>query len=62
MARRGTTRWVRNGLLLALGMLGAVTGAALAQNAGEGLVTQTAPPDLFLLHSGDVIGYLGPCG
>jgi hypothetical protein len=62
MARWRTAIRIRGGALLALAVLAAAAGAVMAQPATEGLVAQTAPPDLFLLHSGDVIGYLGPCG
>jgi len=50
--------WAGIGTLLALGALG----TALAQSTSEGLVTRGPTPDLFLLYSGDVIGYVGPCG
>jgi hypothetical protein len=36
-------------------------GASTAQ-ARVALVAPGDPPDLFLLYSGDVIGYLDPCG
>ena len=30
--------------------------------SAQGLVPGGAPPDAFLLFTGDVIGYLDPCG
>ena len=35
---------------------------APAQGGGAGLIAGGAPPDLMLLYTGDVIGYLDPCG
>ena len=36
--------------------------AGLAQAENSGLILDTEPPGLFLLYSGDVIGYIEPCG
>ena len=37
--------------------------AAIAQDEkNDGLILDTEPPGLFLLYSGDVIGYIEPCG
>ena len=33
-----------------------------AQPAPGALISQGKSPDLFLLYTGDVIGYLDPCG
>jgi hypothetical protein len=44
-------------LLLALAVPGA--GNALAQSA---LIRDSNPPDVALVFTGDVIGYLDPCG
>ena len=33
-----------------------------AQEQAAGLVTGGEKPDLFLLYTGDVIGYVEPCG
>ena len=35
---------------------------SLAQTQNAGLILDTEPPGLFLLYSGDVIGYIEPCG
>ena len=42
-----------------LGMLAAASGAH-AQQAG--IVRDGPPPDLALMYTGDVIGFLDPCG
>lgn len=47
-------------ILLALLLL-AVAPASSA-TSGERLIAEGPAPDLILLYSGDVIGYLGPCG
>jgi len=62
MTRSRTRTWISIAALLTTGALGAVAPVALAQSAQQGLIARGAPPDLFLLYSGDVIGYLGPCG
>jgi hypothetical protein len=33
-----------------------------AQDSAGALVAGGDPPDLFLLYTGDVIGYIEPCG
>jgi hypothetical protein len=54
------------------GLLAAATAAALfagltfaprpAQGADSSFFADGPPPDLFLLYTGDVIGYIDPCG
>jgi hypothetical protein len=34
----------------------------LSQSKAQPLIRGGEPPELFLLYTGDVIGYLGPCG
>jgi hypothetical protein len=41
--------------------LGLLAAGGFAQ-AQRGLIQRGEAPDLFLLYTGDVIGYLGPCG
>jgi len=36
--------------------------AEVARQGTQGLIMKTEPPGLFLLYSGDVIGYIEPCG
>jgi hypothetical protein len=55
--------------ILAAVALVAVGGAAVAQTTAgtqqadrRALIADGEPPDLFLLQTGDVIGYLDPCG
>ena len=52
-ARR--TLFALAGLLLLLALGGVARGQ-------RGLIQRTDAPDLFLLYTGDVIGYVGPCG
>jgi len=47
------------GIVLVASALG---GSLPAQEAPSALVMGGDAPDLFLLYSGDVIGYLEPCG
>ena len=54
-ARRLGTAWLG---LLALGL---APGLA-AQEATGALIASGDSPDLFLLYTGDVIGYIEPCG
>jgi hypothetical protein len=50
-------------LPLALGWLAvALATPVFSQQPPGALVVSGPPPDLFLLYSGDVIGYLDPCG
>ncbi len=47
--------------------LGVVASALLAQSpvqaqATGGLIKDGHAPDLFLIYTGDVIGYIDPCG
>lgn len=55
--------------LLSLLLYGALAAALLAAGAPElraqspeALIAGGQAPDLILLYTGDVIGYLGPCG
>jgi hypothetical protein len=51
--------------LLVAGLVIALSPAPLAASSPEsetGLINAADPPDLFLIHSGDVIGYIDPCG
>ena len=53
-------RWV---FPLALGWLvAALASPATAQQSAGALVVSGPAPELFLLYTGDVIGYLDPCG
>ncbi len=52
MRIRHWTRWVVLGLVALCG--------ATAQAAG--LIQPSAPPDVALVFTGDVIGYIDPCG
>jgi hypothetical protein len=46
-----------------LGIVLALLPTAVAQAPkGEGLVTGGARPDFVMMYTGDVIGYLVPCG
>lgn len=62
---RGRSRQ-RTGLICGLALAGALaapaTGWAAPTATTGGLVPAGSPPDLFLLYTGDVIGYLDPCG
>jgi len=69
---RGSSRSVRSIAWLAGGAMAVVLiGQAWAQTAparggaagmGRALIASGDLPDLFLLYTGDVIGYLDPCG
>jgi len=50
--------------LAAIGEASAIEAPAppAAPQAPEALVREGAPPTVFLLYTGDVIGYLEPCG
>ena len=53
-------RWI---LPLAVGWLVVALAAPVAaQRPAGALVTSGSAPELFLLYTGDVIGYLDPCG
>ena len=57
-------RWGRLGAALALtiGFAGSTVEVA-AENVLDNLVRGGGvPPDLFLVYTGDVIGYIDPCG
>ena len=57
MIDRARRRTGARGLLVLLG------GFLWAQIApAQGLIQTGPPPDLFLLFTGDVIGYVDPCG
>ena len=43
-------------------LLGLATTGALAQTNAGGLVKGGESPDLHLIFTGDVIGYIEPCG
>jgi hypothetical protein len=49
-------------LALAMALLPAGSAPALSQSAAQPLIRGGEAPELFLLYTGDVIGYLGPCG
>ena len=52
-------RWIAPLVLVGL----ALTTPVVAQDAAAGaLVVSGREPDLFLLYTGDVIGYIDPCG
>jgi hypothetical protein len=40
----------------------ALYSAAPATGAAQGLIAGGRPPDLLLMYTGDVIGYVDPCG
>jgi len=48
-------------LALAIALLAMAAPGARAQSP-EALIAGGPAPDLILLYTGDVIGYLGPCG
>jgi hypothetical protein len=48
-------------LLLSLLVLTASM-SAVAQTAADALLESGPAPDLLMFYTGDVIGYLGPCG
>ncbi len=53
------------GAALALGVVASgqlVQSPLQAQAAQGGLIKDGNPPDLFLIYTGDVIGYIDPCG
>ena len=52
-----TSFWLAAGVVLL-----AVTVPAIAQDRSSGLVAKGDPPAMFLLYTGDVIGYIEPCG
>ena len=47
---------------LAATLLALAGGPALPAGGREKLIADGPPPDLMLLYTGDVIGYVGPCG
>ena len=49
-------------LLVAIGLGIALPATGAAQQDRGGLVPDGDSPGLFLLYTGDVIGYLDPCG
>ena len=60
---RHRTRPLRSApLLLAIGLGMAVPATGVAQEGRGGLVPDGDSPGLFLLYTGDVIGYIDPCG
>ena len=48
--------------LLALACLLFLVASGGLARAQQGLIQRSDAPDLFLLYTGDVIGYVGPCG
>jgi hypothetical protein len=50
------------GLLLVAALVALAGGPAFPAGGGKTLVADGPAPDLILLYTGDVIGYLGPCG
>jgi len=60
--RQFTRVAVRLGVVVATVALAAAFAPVGAQQAGQGLVAAGPSPDLFLCSTGDVIGYLDPCG
>jgi hypothetical protein len=56
-------RTIRRTLPWSTALLGlALLWASGARGGSSGLVVGGPPPNLFLLYTGDVIGYLDPCG
>jgi len=55
---------IRTAWVCAAGLALACTTAVFAQAGppAQGLVPGGPPPDAFLLYTGDVIGYVDPCG
>ena len=52
--------------MIAAGLLVAgltlVPATSVAEDLRQGLVPDGAPPHMFLVYTGDVIGYIDPCG
>lgn len=57
---RGRTTWL--GLALAAVLIALALAPGPAAESEEPLIADGPAPDLILLYTGDVIGYLGPCG
>ena len=57
---RGPCNWL--GLALAAALLALGLAPAPAAQRQESLIAGGPAPDVILLYTGDVIGYLGPCG
>ena len=55
-----TERWILPLVLVWLAVV--LSTPAMSQRPAGALVVSGAPPELFLLYTGDVIGYLEPCG
>lgn len=49
-------------MIVAAGLWGAAALITAGARADEALVPDGPPPDLFLVYTGDVIGYVDPCG
>ena len=62
MSRDRIRRLRPAGLLVAIGLATAVPVSGVAQDGRSGLVAGGDSPGLFLLYTGDVIGYIDPCG
>ncbi len=50
------------GLVFAAAAACLIPAPGVAQDPANDLIVKTEPPALFLLYSGDVIGYIEPCG
>ena len=60
VAAKRIERWI---LPLALGCLFVAMASPVASQQPPGALVVSGPaPNLFLLYTGDVIGYLDPCG
>ncbi len=54
---------IRRAALLCVGWLALAAATVVsAQGPPGGLIQSGKPPELLLLYTGDVIGYLEPCG
>ena len=57
-------RYRKGWILVATAAVVAVLAPSMGQaiEDTQGLILKTEPPGLFLLYTGDVIGYVEPCG
>ena len=62
--RRMSVEIVRSVSIALVAALALVAGVAAAQVAGSkrDLIASGDSPDLFIVYTGDVIGYIEPCG
>ena len=59
----GPKRWGALTAAALVALLALPPAAAAASGTAEArLIAEGSPPDLILLYTGDVIGYVGPCG